>query len=454
MPLQVTDAAGVAQQVQAVYLTDASGVAQKIAKIYATDAAGTPTLVYSAPASAAPDILWISRGTIGLSGQYYGYLFGVAGTLDNPDIPGFGGAEDIFFGMGSFPNNATLTFRNSIPISDVLPSTRSLYMYIPDGTAGQMFFQFSGVDGITQGQHQFAPANSTNAAYRASTIAAYNANTGRTFWIAIAEPGLTAEQVFLDAFPPTLNTATVNGDTLVLTYSKALDEDSVPAATAFTLAGTTATVSTVAVSGMTVTLTLSAPVSSTDTVTVTYTPPSENPIQGAAANPAAALAARDVTNNTSAVLWRSRGTAGLSASGSWLSYGYIRAWVPHIGTLDNPDIPGLGDEDDFPLIYASSNRRWFGLRVDVGDPRQDVYNGRSFYIWVNNAQPGGYFQELSFSRATFRGNLAEWNYNNALYAAFQASYASRGITDAEFWAAIGDPGLTKAEAFPSLSPSA
>ena len=106
-----------------------------------------------------------------------------------------------------------------------------------------------------------------------------------------------------DTTPPTLDTAVVNGDTLTLTYDEALDTASVPDKSAFTLGGTSETVSTVAVSGMAVTLTLSAAVTSGDTVTVSYAVPA-NPVQDTAGNDAAALSTQAVTNNTPPMLVR------------------------------------------------------------------------------------------------------------------------------------------------------
>ena len=109
---------------------------------------------------------------------------------------------------------------------------------------------------------------------------------------------LMDESVASDTTAPTLNTAVVNGDTLTLTYNEALDEDSVPAASAFTPGGTAATVSTVAISGAMVTLTLSQAVTSTDVVTLTYMVPGTDPLQDAVGNNAAALTTQAVTNNT------------------------------------------------------------------------------------------------------------------------------------------------------------
>ena len=105
---------------------------------------------------------------------------------------------------------------------------------------------------------------------------------------------------------PALSTATVNGASLVLTYDEALDTGSVPAATAYT----------VSVGGTAVTLAGRQPrggerddgdadaggrrCAAGDTVTVTYTAPTTNPVQDAADNGVAALTNRAVTNNTPA----------------------------------------------------------------------------------------------------------------------------------------------------------
>ena len=77
--------------------------------------------------------------------------------------------------------------------------------------------------------------------------------------------------------PPELATATVDGTTLTLTYDEALGEASEPAADTYsvTVAGVERTVDGVAVAGDTVTLTLVSGVTADDTVTVSYTAPTE-----------------------------------------------------------------------------------------------------------------------------------------------------------------------------------
>ena len=128
------------------------------------------------------------------------------------------------------------------------------------------------------------------------------------FLISIAALGLLAALLLLpapvraqDGITPTLVVATVDGTSLKLIYSEALDTGSVPAASAYSVVVGSATgvpPSSVAVSGAKVTLTLSTGAASGDTVTVTYTKPGTNPLQDLASNDAAALSAQAVANNT------------------------------------------------------------------------------------------------------------------------------------------------------------
>ena len=93
----------------------------------------------------------------------------------------------------------------------------------------------------------------------------------------------------------------VNGDTLTLMYSEALDPDSEPATTTYTVTAdsTTHTVSDVAISGTTVTLTLTTPVQGGQTVRLSYdVPPSTDPLQDLDGEDAAPLTDVPITNNT------------------------------------------------------------------------------------------------------------------------------------------------------------
>ena len=103
--------------------------------------------------------------------------------------------------------------------------------------------------------------------------------------------------------PPELATATVDGTTLTLTYDEDLDENSEPSADAFsvTVVGTGRAVDGVSVSGSSVMLTLGSAVTPEDTVTVSYTVPTDAAaprIRDLAGNAAASFSDELVTNNT------------------------------------------------------------------------------------------------------------------------------------------------------------
>ena len=92
----------------------------------------------------------------------------------------------------------------------------------------------------------------------------------------------------------------MDGTSLKLIYSEALKTDSVPAVSDYSvdIAGTAAAPSTVGISGAKVTLTLTTGAASGNTVTVSYTKPSTNPLQDLGDNDAAALSTHAVANYT------------------------------------------------------------------------------------------------------------------------------------------------------------
>ena len=113
-----------------------------------------------------------------------------------------------------------------------------------------------------------------------------------------ATPGVTTS--------PQLHTASVDSDSLTLTYDKALDSGSAPATSAFAVSvdGSDVSVSNVAVSAYFVTLTLGEEAASDDSVTVSYTVPtgsSASPIKDLSGNAAAGFSDEVVTNETPAV---------------------------------------------------------------------------------------------------------------------------------------------------------
>ena len=137
----------------------------------------------------------------------------------------------------------------------------------------------------------------TNGVEHTFRVLAFNQNGDGAATEVKATPSAT------DAAAPELLAATVERTDLVLTYNEALDETSTPAATAYTVnvGGTARSVSDVSVEESAVMLTLSSTVASDDSVTVTYTVPTDanvSRIQDAAGNDAAALSEQTMTNNT------------------------------------------------------------------------------------------------------------------------------------------------------------
>lgn len=104
-----------------------------------------------------------------------------------------------------------------------------------------------------------------------------------------------------DVTAPALVSAIIpaSGLTLAILYNEPLDTGSVPDPGDFSMSGTSAAVSSVAVAGSTVTLTFDGVVIETDTPLVSYTP-GTNPIRDSAGNDAASLTNQSVTNNSEA----------------------------------------------------------------------------------------------------------------------------------------------------------
>ena len=101
-----------------------------------------------------------------------------------------------------------------------------------------------------------------------------------------------------DPTPPELSRVSATGDTLTLVYDEFLDTESVPAAAAFTVSGSSSTVSAVSVACRTVALTLNSPVAQGDNLTLSYDiPTGENskPVQNLAGLAAPAIPEGPVT---------------------------------------------------------------------------------------------------------------------------------------------------------------
>ena len=118
-------------------------------------------------------------------------------------------------------------------------------------------------------------------------------------------PFSTPTALAQDTTAPTVQSATVDGSTLTLTFNEALKTTNAPGTSRFTVAGTASTTSVTAVGFKTgdaksVELTLSPAVPHTDTgITVSYAKGSDaNPLQDTSGNEVADFSGQQVTNNT------------------------------------------------------------------------------------------------------------------------------------------------------------
>ena len=164
--------------------------------------------------------------------------------------------------------------------------------------------------------------------------------------------------------PPELATATVDGTTLTLTYDEDLDENSEPSSAAFsvTVGGTGRPVDGVSVSGSSVILTLGSAVTSEDTVTVTYTVPTDAAaprIQDDAGNPAASFSDQDVENNTPLPA-NTPATRAPTISGT-----------AQVGETLTVDMSGIDDADG--MSGAVFSYQWLADDADIAGATSDTY---------------------------------------------------------------------------------
>ena len=115
-----------------------------------------------------------------------------------------------------------------------------------------------------------------------------------------------------DTIPPELLTARVNGPTITLNYDEALDPNSTPPTSAFSVlvGGTAREVSEVSISGSSVSFTLASAVTPDDTVALSYSAPQdtgEQRVQDTTGNNAPSFSEEPVANDTPTPNTRSTG---------------------------------------------------------------------------------------------------------------------------------------------------
>ena len=192
----------------------------------------------------------------------------------------------------------------TLAAADEDTASKDLSWSIPEGAAG-------GEDGAkfaltAAGVLTFKTAKDFGAPDDANTDGDYEVTVRVTDGANPVDEALVVRLSGADDVAPTLSSASVDGDALTLTFSEALDGDSVPPASSFavTVGDSARAVDSAAVSGSTVVLTLSSAVTSGETVTVGYTVPTgvgAKPVKDTAGNAVATFTNAQVTNETAAL---------------------------------------------------------------------------------------------------------------------------------------------------------
>ena len=194
---------------------------------------------------------------------------------------------------------------------------------------------------------------------------------------ALAHEGEDAQAAHrVDAVAPSLVSATAEDTTLELVYDEALDGDSAPATSAYTVAVTVGTTTNptvlVSVAGTTVTLTLSAAPADGATVTVSYTVPTgmgAMPVQDVAGNDAPTFSGQSVSVGAPLRLvggtGKHEGRLEILHDSQWgtvcddywtdVEAGVVcRILEFELGAVDNRDAPGT--KGAAPCLRASARR--------------------------------------------------------------------------------------------------
>ena len=187
----------------------------------------------------------------------------------------------------------------TLSATDADTAAADLSWSIPAGAAGGAdAAQFAlTADGVLS----FRAAKDYEAPDDADTDGEYEVTVRVTDGANPVDAALVVRLSDVDDVAPVLSSASVDGAVLTLTFSEALDADSVAPESSFavTVGGSTRAVDAVAVLGSAVTLTLSAAVETGDTVTVEYTAPDgQGFIRDSQGRKAESFSGQEVTNNT------------------------------------------------------------------------------------------------------------------------------------------------------------
>lgn len=237
-------------------------------------------------------------------------------AIDAAGNDGADGTDKNSYTYSEAPSNISLNSPTSLQYRNSSGSLQVTYSYteanpdkaaitLADGSGNSVTYNIddSGYAGNNSGKTETLDLSSPDATSNSGLVdgTTYDITVKATDDFANEVTATGSDLLAIDNTGPTLSSATIDGNTLVLTYNEILDSGSVPATGDFTVTvnGSTVSVSSVSVAsdGKTVTLTLASAVEHADNVSIDYTA-GGSPTQDRAGNDASNLSDQTVTNNT------------------------------------------------------------------------------------------------------------------------------------------------------------
>ncbi|WP_229410222.1 DUF4214 domain-containing protein [Massilia timonae] len=309
----------------------------------------------------------------------------VSGTIAAPGDKTYTVGETLTFTV-TFSENVTVTGASSTLGLDIGGAARSAVY--ESKTANSITYSYT----VQAGDNDADGIEITGLALNGGAI---RDAAGNNADLALAGHLPPLDAVRVDTAGPILTTATVDGNSMVLSFADAgaLDATHPPALGDFTVtvAGETVTVTgvTVDASAKTVTLTLSTAVRNGQAVTVAYddlTPNDANAIQDAVGNDAASFGVTPVVNNTPAPPTNpptNPPATGNTVDGVTLQIGTVvrsdgtvaQVVTVPIVTPSRQEQVGNNNVADIPLVKAADGSSLLAVQVPTGAGLQSIGNG-------------------------------------------------------------------------------
>gem|GEM_PF-3588813 len=309
----------------------------------------------------------------------------VSGTIAAPADKTYTVGETLTFTV-TFSENVTVTGTGSTLGLDIGGAARSAVY--DSKTANSITYSYT----VQAGDNDTDGIEITGLALNGGEI---RDAAGNNADLALAGHLPPLDAVRVDTAGPVLTTATVDGNSMVLSFADvgALDATHPPGLGDFTVtvAGETVTVTgvTVDASAKTVTLTLSTAVRNGQAVTVAYddlTPNDANAIQDAVGNDAASFGVTPVVNNTPAPPTNpptNPPATGNTVDGVTLQIGTVvrsdgtvaQVVTVPIVTPSRQEQVGNNNVADIPLVKAADGSSLLAVQVPTGAGLQSIGNG-------------------------------------------------------------------------------